>query len=370
MTGGLRPLVVQVVPYYPPHIGGMENVARVLSEGLAEHRDVLVLTSRSGPVPASREERRGRLVIRRLFTLEVAHLPFMPMLLGQLLRVPRRAVVHVHLAQAFVPEVVWLAGLLRRRPYLVHFHLDVEPSGRLGPLFVAYKRWVLGPVLRAAARVIVVSPDQPEFITTTYGVDPERIEVILNGVGPEFYLEPRAAPDHEGPFRLLFVGRLSPQKNVTRLLRALALVAVPVEVVIVGDGEERAGLERLRAELGLDRVRMVGAQVGAALVDWYRWADAFVLTSDREGTGLVLLEAMAAGLPVIAGRVQGVIDTVGDDGILVEAEPAALAGAVERLVADPELWADLARRGSQRSEQYPWSVLLARLEAVYELVVP
>ncbi|MCA1706063.1 MAG: glycosyltransferase family 4 protein [Actinobacteria bacterium] len=370
MTGTTTPPVVHVVPYYPPHIGGMENVARVIAEGLAEKREVLVLTSRSGPVPASFAERRGMLVIRRLLTLELAHLPVMPMLLIHLVRVPRRAVVHVHLAQAFVPEMVWMAGLLRRRPYIVHFHLDVEPSGPLGWMFVAYKRWVLGPVLRAAATVIVVAPDQPAFITSTYRVPPEKIEVFVNGVGPEFYLEPRLSRGHDGPFRLLFVGRLSPQKNVTRLLHTIASVTVPVEVVIVGDGEERASLDRLRTQLGLYNVRMVGAQVGADLVDWYRWADAFLLTSDREGTGLVLLEAMAAGLPVIAGRVQGVIDTVGEDGILAEPEPSALAGAVERLVADPALWADLARRSSQRAEQVPWTALLERLEVLYERVIP
>lgn len=370
MNGDSRPLVVQVVPYYPPHIGGMENVARVLAESLAEHRDVLVLTSRSGPVPAPRLERRGKLVVRRLPTLEFAHLPFMPTLLGHLLRVPRRAIVHVHLAQAFAPEMVWLAGLLKRRPYIVHFHLDVEPSGPLGWIFVAYKRWLLGPVLRAAAAVIVVAPDQPDFLTNTYGVASEKIEVFLNGVGPEFSTQPRSSRGHEGPFRLLFVGRLSPQKNVTRLLRTIAAVSVPVEVVIVGDGEERDALERLRAHLGLDNVRMVGAQVGADLVGWYRWADAFLLTSDREGTGLVLLEAMAAGLPVIAGRVQGVIDTVGDDGILADPEPAALAAAVDRLAADADLWASLALRSSQRAGESPWTALLARLAATYARVVP
>jgi len=348
----------------------MENVARVLAEGLAEHRDVLVLTSRSGPGTASRVEHRGKLTIQRLLTIEFAHLPFMPTLLAHLLAAPRRAVVHVHIAQAFVPEMVWLAGLIRRRPYLVHFHLDVEPSGPLGGIFLAYKRHLLGPVLRHAAAVIVVSPDQPEFLTSTYNVAPERIELIPNGVGPEFYQEPKLSPGHDGPFRLLFVGRLSPQKNVSRLLRTIAAVTVPVEVVIVGDGEERAALDRLRIELDLDHVRMVGAQVGPDLVGWYRWADAFILTSDRESTGLVLLEAMAAGLPVIAGRVQGVSDTVGEDGILAEPEPAALANAIERLVADPALWSDLARRGSQRAAQLPWTALLERFEDLYRSVVP
>ncbi len=64
------------------------------------------------------------------------------------------------------------------------------------------------------------------------------------------------------------------------------------------------------------------------------------------------------------------VDTVGDDGILVDPDPIALAGAVERLAADPELWRDLARRGSERSAQLPWSALLGQLEDLYRRIVP
>ena len=83
-------------------------------------------------------------------------------------------------------------------------------------------------------------------------------------------------------------------------------------------------LERMIGELRLDNVQMAGAKVGQDLIDQYRWADAFVLTSIKESTGIVLLEAIAAGLPVVATNVVGVRDTVGDDGLLVAPDPAAL----------------------------------------------
>ena len=369
--GGRRRLVVQVVPYFPPHIGGMENVAETIADAFAERGPVEVLTSRSGAATEPPCVRSENLVVRRLFTVEFAHLPVMPTLLYYLLRLPRRSIVHVHVAQAYVPEMVWIASVLRRRRFVAHFHLDVEPSGRFGPVFVAYKRFLLGAVLRSAARVIAVAPDQPRFLHDTYRVREDRIVLVPNGVGPQFFREPRATGHDGRPFRLLFVGRMSPQKNVSLLLRAAALASSPVELVIVGDGEERPMLEQLAASLGLQNVRMVGPKAGEDLVGWYRWADAFVLTSRREGTALVLLEAMAAGLPVIATRAPGVVDTVGEDGLLTPPDdPAAFAAAVDRLASDPDLRSELAQRAYARASQGPWAAALERLETVYAEVIP
>jgi glycosyltransferase involved in cell wall biosynthesis len=134
----------------------------------------------------------------------------------------------------------------------------------------------------------------------------------------------------------------------------------------VGDGEQRAALDHLLAELGLSGVRMVGRQTGDDLLSWYRWADAFVLTSDKEGMPLVLLEAMAAGLPIVATDVAGVADTVGGDALLATPDPEALGAAIDRLAGDPALRAELARRSFERSRRYAWSTLIGTLLNVYE----
>src|ERR1700738_2701859 len=98
MDGGRH--IVQVVPYYPPHIGGTEVVAQAIAEGLARDHRVEVLTSTSAPTQAPHFERTGNLRVRRLRTVEFAHTPFMPTLPIHLARIPRRAVVHVHMAIA------------------------------------------------------------------------------------------------------------------------------------------------------------------------------------------------------------------------------------------------------------------------------
>jgi glycosyltransferase involved in cell wall biosynthesis len=365
---GTLETIVQVVSYYPPHLGGVEVVAQSIAEGLTGHARVEVLTSSVDSSPAPRTEVRGHLRIRRLRTLERANVPFIPTLLFHLLRFPRRAVVHVHIAQAYVPEMVWIAAWLRRRPYIAHFHLDCDATGRFGWLFLIYKRRILPHVLRGAARVIALSEDQAEFLRTTYDVAGERIVVMPNGVGEEFFRDPEDAPSHDGPFRLLYVGRLSAQKNVARLLRAMAEVRLPVELVVVGDGDQRAALQRLQDELGLTNVRMVGLQMGEDLMAWYRWADAFTLASDKEGMPLVLLEAMAAGLPIVATDVPGIADTVGEDGLLAPPDPSALGAAIDRLAGDPALRADLARRSYERGRRYAWTTLITTLLDLYRNV--
>lgn len=360
-----KPLVAQVIPYYPPHLGGMENVARTVAEILAETRDVVVLTTTCGSAGADRHEQRGRLSVWRHRAVEVAHTPLAPALLLGLLRLPRHSVVHVHVAHAVTAELVWLASRLRRWPYVAQFHLDVDPTGRFGWLLPAYKRVVFGRILRAADRVIVLSAAQADFVAASYQVRRDRLVVVPNGVADEFFVDAAPAPVSAGaPLRLLYVGRLSPQKNVHRLLDAMELLDAPVELVLVGDGEERDSIAGRVA--GRPCVRLVGAQRGAELLEWYRWADAFVLPSDKEGMPLVLLEAMAAGLAVVATDVPGSAEMVADAGLLAQPEPLALAQAIFRVATDPRLRAELSAAGLARARAHSWRARVPELEDLYQ----
>ncbi|MFJ3922894.1 glycosyltransferase family 4 protein [Streptomyces sp. NPDC090022] len=360
--------VLQITPYYPPHLGGLERVVLRLSHELAARHDVRVLTTSLGSGGAPRRAREEGVRVRRHRAAEVAHTAVAPGLALSLLAAPRDAVLHVHCAHALLPEMVALAARVKRQPFVLHFHLDVDASGRLGGLLPAYKKHVFGRVMRAAAAVVVLTPQQAAFVRDTYRVPAAKVFVVPNGVGPEFFRPPRTAPGETEagrPLELLFVGRLSAQKNVARLLDAMALVRRPVRLRIVGDGELRAELTARAARLGLRHVEFSGGLHGEALVRAYADADAFVLPSDREGMPLVVLEAMASSLPVVATDVPGTAELLGGSGLLAAPEPAALAAAVDRLAADADLRAELAAASAARARRHSWAEVARRVEDVY-----
>ncbi|MEY9856028.1 glycosyltransferase involved in cell wall biosynthesis [Catenulispora sp. GAS73] len=373
---GRRRRVVQVTPNYPPQLGGVERVVQILATRLADRNDVSVVTTDNKADGAPRRAvEAGGVKVRRHRALTVAHTSLAPGMFGSLLRIPRGTVIHLHCATAVVPEQVWLSARMRGLKYILHFHMEVDASGPLGRLLPYYKTHLFGRVVRGAAGVIVLTDSQRGFLAERYGVDPAKVYVVPNGVAEEYFLPPRtpnpeqAAASGPEPLRLLFVGRLGAQKNVARLLDALALVTEPVRLRLVGDGELRADLVARATRLGLDdRVEFAGRKHGDDLIKEYAAAELFVLPSDREGMALVVLEAMAAGLPVLATAVPGNIETIEGAGVLVEPTPRALAAAIDSLARDRSTLAATAAAGTARVADSRWDDVVAAIEDVYEQV--
>jgi glycosyltransferase involved in cell wall biosynthesis len=365
--------IVQTAPFYPPRLGGLERVAQSLSVRLARTHDVRVVTSSVLGDPAPRRERADGVAVRRHRAVEVAHTPIAPGVFFSLLRAPHGALLHLHCAQALWPETVMLAARLRGLRYVVHFHLDVDASGALGRLLPLYKKHVFGRVLRGAAGVIALTQSQADFLHERYRVPRERLFVVPNGIEERYFAarEDAAGNDAEsdGPLELLFVGRLDAQKNVARLLDAVSLLRHEVRLRIVGDGEQRAELEQRASRLGL-KAEFAGRLLGEQLVAAYRQADVFVLPSDKEGMPLAALEAMAAGLAVVATAVPGNEDLLRGVGLLAEPEPQALAAALDALAGDPARRREVAQRCADAARRYSWDAVVARVEAVYAEVAP
>ncbi|WP_295045175.1 glycosyltransferase [uncultured Paracoccus sp.] len=176
-----------------------------------------------------------------------------------------------------------------------------------------------------------------------------KLHIVRCGIDPASYRHADRTP----PLRhLLFVGRLVPVKGVSVLIRAFGGIArdVPQAVLtIVGDGPERAGLQRLVSHLGLqDRIRFTGARTQQQVAAHMAEADLFVLPSFAEGLPVVLMEAMASGLPVIATDIAGIPELVQDNatGRLVAAgDEAQLAQAIRDCLADPKPALEMAGRG-------------------------
>jgi glycosyltransferase involved in cell wall biosynthesis len=366
-----RPVpVVHVTPHYPPFLGGLEKVV----ESLAAHRrglglPVQVLTALDGAVRmagAAEVDPGEAEYVRRLRSWNVAHTTVIPRLLGELLRLPRETVIHLHISQAFLPEAVRAAHLLRGLPYLAHLHLDFGASGRGGFLLRAYKPLLLGPALRAAASVVVFTAEQRAAVLARYRPEPARVAVLPNGVHQAYFWTGQRFL-HKKP-RLLFVGRLSVQKNIPLLLHALDGVSERFETTLVGDGDQGRMLRETAHGLRLQNVRFHGRADGAELRALYQAADVLVLPSEREGMPLVLLEALAMGLPIVATDIPGNRDVVvpGRTGLLVPpSDPVRLRQALLEVTGDAQHYQRMSEASRSRAARYSWASVGAEFERLY-----
>jgi glycosyltransferase involved in cell wall biosynthesis len=228
---------------------------------------------------------------------------------------------------------------------------------------------------RRVDRWIAVSGDIAERLRRTFRWPAPKIEVVRNGVAPA---PPRPRDERlrrelgavPGRPLVLLLARLEHQKGIDVLLQAA--VDVDASFAVAGDGAERAELERRAVELGVaDRVRFLGRRTDVP--DLLAAADVFALPSRYEGTSLALLEAMAAGKPVVATAIGGNDEIVEDGrtGVLVPVEdPRALAQALRRLAADDTESARLGAAARARvSERFSWAAVAARVGAIYEQVI-
>lgn len=177
-----------------------------------------------------------------------------------------------------------------------------------------------------------------------------KLEHVPLGIDIANY-EPRPVGDN-GTICLITVGRLSPEKGQFLLLQAIAKLAGPVRLVIVGDGPDRAELEAEVKSLGLsERVVFEGRVSGERLMALYAQADAFVLTSLSEGIPMVLMEAMAMTIPCVAPRITGIPELVEEDKngwLYTPADVVSLVDTLQRVIADPE---GRRRRGDKAREK-------------------
>jgi D-inositol-3-phosphate glycosyltransferase len=252
-------------------------------------------------------------------------------------------------------------------------------------------RLMMAPNLRAADRVIAVSQHIADQ-AAELGVSPSRVSVIRSGVDtarfrPSDARHRVAARELLGlPVRaslVLFVGNLEPRKQVDVLLGAIRRVRHSVPdtfLVVVGTGEsagaddQSARLVHLRDDLGLtESVRFAGRLDEARLLNAYAAADVFALPSSSEAQGIVALEAMACGLPVVSSAVGGLRGTIDDQktGLLVEpGDVDALAARLVELLSDPArrlTMGDAARRAVE--SRFTWSSAVAATYQVYREVL-
>lgn len=200
-----------------------------------------------------------------------------------------------------------------------------------------------------------------------------RVEYLSNGIDVGM-VSPKLSYAPTG--RILHAGRLGHEKNIDVVVRAFALLAERLPgytLDIVGDGPARLNLQRLASSLGIaERVRMRGFMDRPSLAKAYRDYDAFVTASTIETQGIVLLEAMAAGLPVVGVDALAIPEIVrnGRSGIVTPpGDEQAIAEALEQLLASEEMRSRMGAAGREDVRQHALPAVVDRLESLYEQVL-
>jgi glycosyltransferase involved in cell wall biosynthesis/cellulose synthase/poly-beta-1,6-N-acetylglucosamine synthase-like glycosyltransferase len=340
-------------------IGGLEMVVANLARQIGSrfHLHVICLEG-LGPIAARVEHARvfveciGRpdtSMVRSILTLR------------RRLKALRPDVIHTHNEKAHIRGAI--ATLAARwAPAIVHTRHGESRASGLAALANRLAVWRSGFVISVS--------EQASAIARAEGAPAHRVRVIRNGI--DVNRRGVAIDDRPARTRVVAIGRLTPVKDLPTLLRAVRMVAdtdPAFQIDVVGDGPSRPALERLRRELGLERhVTFHGARedVHAMLSE----AQLFVQSSLSEGISLTLLEAMAAGVPIVATGVGGTPEVVdhGVTGLLVSpARPERLAAAMLTVLNDRGLAQRMGAAARERAEQH-FNILqmAASYEALYE----
>jgi len=218
-------------------------------------------------------------------------------------------------------------------------HLTHPPSNPLAPF---YARTMLGRAVRKARRVLTVSEASKRAIVETLLVAPESVVVTPNGIDSRFFEDAPARCPLPAARYFLFVGNDKPHKNL-RVAREAADRA-HVRLIVAGSARFVSDDE---------------------LVALYRGAVALVMPSAEEGFGLPAAEAMACGTPVITSRAAALVEVTGDAALHVDAEPRALAAAMQRLLDDEDLRRAMSLRGRERARTMTWTRCAELTRAAY-----
>ena len=360
-----------VSPYAYPRPGGANSYIRETYERLRElGHEVRIITAPWGDDPQARDVIPIGRAIAIPFNGSIGRITLslrLDWLVNRMLRQEKFDIIHHH--EPLVPVLSMQIIDNATCAQVATFHA-------FGGFSVSYwaGRWIGEHFLRKLDGRIAVSSAARHFVSRYF---PGEYQIIPNGVDVDFYANAKPFPEYrDGKFNILFVGRLEPRKGAMYLLRAYAALKTrhpETRLILCNYGPQLGELRRFVRRERLADVLFAGRVSDEDKARFYKTADVFCAPSTgQESFGIVLLEAMAAGLPIVASDIHGYKKVVQRNvsGLLVEPkDPEAIAEAVERLIREPELRSRLGEAASRRAPEYDWKHVTEQLVAFYEEAV-
>jgi glycosyltransferase involved in cell wall biosynthesis len=374
--------ILHIYKDYPPILGGIENHVRLLAEAQASrgHQVTVLVTNPSGRRTTTMEE-SGVRVIRAARLVTVVSTPLSLALPHQLSRM-RPDLVHLHFPYPVGEVSQWV--LRRGRATVLTYHSDVVRQRSI----MRFYRSVLVRVLAGVDAIIIGSPPMGE--SSYLQAYRAKLHMIPYGIPLARFREPPVTEElarlrstygdvgdrnrTPGECLLLFVGRLRYYKGLDILIRALP--GIPARLLVIGIGPMEEEWKALAKDSGAsDKIAWLGEVPDADLSAFYHLVDLFVLPASHpsEAFGLVQVEAMAAGLPVVCtelGTGTSYVNQHGVTGLVVPpADADALRDAVNRLITDPELRRSMGAAARIRASEFDLDVMVDRVLELYQDVM-
>jgi len=366
--------IIQVCPRYVPQIGGVESHVKELSKGLIKKGfDVEIYSADSQNKKVSEEFINGVKTFRcRSFAPNDSYY-FSPTLYD-ILKKSKYDVIHAHSYHAF-PLLIGALANRKRKPLVTTFHYYGRGYSTFrSMLHIPYN--IFGYyIVNSAKRIICVSKHEQKIIENKFPSASDKTVYIPNGVNYERFANSRPILDENG-FKILYVGRLSPEKNLETLFFAYKKLQENVEntkLIIVGRGPASPFLKKLSERLSLRNLIWVDGVSHDLIASYYKSADAFVLPSNKEVQCISVLEAMASGLPVVIPYYYGVKDIVLDEETGLFFEQNGYHDLAEKLISlsrDENLREKIGKQAQKHiKDNFDWKILIPKYVKLFHEVM-
>jgi len=367
--------IAQITPYFHPHLGGVESHVRDLARKLTERgHEVHVITSRFEPDIPETEEMMGFFIHRLKPVAIIARTPIVPSI-RTFLKLEDFDIIHAHSPPPLSSYYSASAAHKKGIPFVYTYHCDMEIPVPAGKYIVSLYRLLFERKTTRWASAIICTTNS--YAATSRATWDREVDIIPNAVDATHF-RPDVSGERvrekyglKGKTVVLFVGRLVHHKGIETLLRSADYTEEPVHYLIVGKGYEFARLKRMAEEVDRERFIFTGPVSAEELPEFYAASDIFVLPSISrlEAFGIVGLEAMSSGKPVILSNIPGVreVITPGVEGVEFETASAEDMGKrIMELHSDSELRAEMGKRGRERVlRDYSWERVMKDIEALY-----